>query len=60
MQTAWMDQRTNAWTMHMSVGKKLQISSMLHFKDNNNEEGLANDALHKIRPTLEILKKTLG
>jgi hypothetical protein len=60
MRTAWKDQRTNAWTMHMGIGKYLQISSMLHFNDNENEEGVANDALHKIRPILEIIKKTLG
>jgi hypothetical protein len=44
----------------MSLGRFSQISSMLHFNNNNDEEGLANDSLHKIRPLLQILKKTLG
>jgi len=33
---------------------------MLHFNDNNDEEGLAKDSLHKVRPLLNIIKKTLG
>ncbi len=32
---------------------------MLHFNDNSDEDGINNDSLHKIRPLLEVLKKTL-
>jgi hypothetical protein len=44
----------------MGVGRFTQINSMLHFNNNNDDEGIAGDSLHKIRPLLQILKKTLG
>jgi hypothetical protein len=44
----------------MTHGRYLQITSVLHFNDNNDEEGLARDSLHKIRPLLNTIKKTLG
>ncbi len=33
---------------------------MLHFNDNEDEEGRKSDLLHKIRPLLNIIKMTLG
>jgi hypothetical protein len=44
----------------MVVGHFTQINSMLHFNNNDNEEGIAKDSLQKIRPLLQIIKKTLG
>jgi hypothetical protein len=44
----------------MGKGSYLQISSMLHFNDNEDEAGAACDSLRKIRPLLNIVKKTLG
>ena len=60
VRTAWKNQQVNAWTCHMGVGRFSQINSMLHFNNNDNTEGSARDSLHKIRPLLEILKKTYG
>jgi hypothetical protein len=59
VRTAWKNQQLNTWTTHMSVGHFTQLNSMLHFNDNNNIEGIPKDSLHKVRPLLEILKKTL-
>jgi hypothetical protein len=36
------------------------IAALLHFNDNDYEEGMQNDSLHKIHPLLNILKITLG
>jgi hypothetical protein len=33
---------------------------VLHFNNNDDDKGIAGDSLHKIRPLLQILKKTLG
>ncbi len=44
----------------MTKSRFLQIGSLLHFNDNEDEEGRQNDSLHKIRPLLNILKITLG
>jgi len=56
----WDSPYHNAWTKFMSRGRYVQLTSVLHFNDNNDEEGRARDSLHKIRPLLNILKKTLG
>jgi hypothetical protein len=44
----------------MTKGRFMQITSMLHFNNNNDVDGMANDSLHKVRPLLEIIKCTLG
>jgi hypothetical protein len=44
----------------MSKGRYLQITPVLHFSDNNDEKKMQTDGLHKIRPLLTIVKKTLG
>ena len=44
----------------MTKSRFLQIGLMLHFNDNEDEEGREKDSLHKIRPLLNILKLTLG
>jgi hypothetical protein len=59
MRDAWKDPQRNKWTVHMSQARFIQIRCMLHFNDNTNEESL-KDSLHKIRPLLNIVKKTLG
>jgi hypothetical protein len=56
----WNSPMLSAWTKFMSFGRYLQITSVLHFNDNNDEEGIARDSLHKIWPLLNIVKKTLG
>ena len=38
----------------------LQITSVLHFNDNGEVSKMTRDSLHKIRPLLNILKRTLG
>jgi len=58
--TAWKNQQVNTWTAYMTLGRFTQINSMLHFNNNVDQDGLAKDSLHKIRPLLKILKKTLG
>jgi hypothetical protein len=60
LRSAWKDQEFNFWTKHMSRDRFQQISSTLHFNDNNDLLGSSMDSLHKIRPLLEILKRTLG
>jgi hypothetical protein len=44
----------------MTKSRFLQIDLMLHFNDNEDEEGREKGSLHKIRPQLNILKVTLG
>ncbi len=44
----------------MSRGRFQQISSVLHFNKNEDDIGMQNNGLHKICPTLNIIKKTLG
>ncbi len=56
----WNSPMLSVWTKFMSHGHYLQITSVLHFNDYNDEEGIAQDSLHKIRPLLNIVKKTLG
>jgi hypothetical protein len=58
--TGWKNQSINTWTSYMGVGQFTQINSMLHFNNNNDDEGISGNSLHKIRPLLQILKKTLG
>jgi hypothetical protein len=57
---AWDSPYNSAWTKFMTKSRFLQISSLLHFNDNEDEEGRQKDSLHKIRPLLNILKITLG
>jgi Transposase IS4 len=60
VRSSWDNQTVNPWTAYMGKGRYLQITSMLHFNDNSDADGLSRDSLHKIRPLLEILKKSLG
>jgi hypothetical protein len=57
---AWNSPYNNAWTKFMTKSRFLQISSLLHFNDNEDDEGRQKDSLHKIRPLLNIVKITLG
>jgi hypothetical protein len=56
----WDSPYHNAWTKFMSRGRYQQITCVLHFNDNDDEVGKARDSLHKIRPLLNIVKKSLG
>jgi hypothetical protein len=47
------------WTLKMTKGCFMQISSMSHFNNNYDIERMANDLLHKVWALLEILKCTL-
>ncbi len=38
MHEAWDSPYQNAWTKFMSMGRYLQITSVLHFNDSNNEK----------------------
>jgi len=44
----------------MSLGRYLQVRSVLPFNDNCDEEGWARDSLHKIRPLLNGKYATFG
>lgn len=46
--TAWKDQQINSWTSCMGAGWFTRNNSILHFNNNNDEEGVAKDSLHKI------------
>jgi hypothetical protein len=48
------------WTLKMTKGRFMQISFMLHFNNNDDIDRMGNDSLHKVRPLLEIIKRTLG
>ncbi len=60
LRDAWDSPYNNAWLKYMSKGRFLQISSVLHFNNNDDEEAKRCDSLHKVRPLLNIVKKTLG
>jgi hypothetical protein len=60
MRDAWKDPTRNTLTTFMSMARYLQIVSMLHFNNNGDEDGMATDSLHKVRPLLNIVKKTCG
>ena len=57
---AWESPYNYAWTKFMTRSRFLQIGSLLHFNDTDDERGRESDSLHKIRPLLNILKITLG
>jgi len=44
----------------MSKHHFFHITATLHFDNNEDTDGVQNDSLHKVRPLLEIVKKTLG
>ena len=56
----WETPYQSSWTKFMGKGRFLQICTALHFNDNEDEDGLKSDSLHKIRPLYNIVKKTLG
>jgi len=56
----WDSPYKKSCTKFMSKGCFKQISSMLHFRDNENIDGMNRDSLHKIQPLLTILKPTLS
>jgi hypothetical protein len=56
----WETPYQSSWTKFMGKGRFLQICTALHFNDNEDEDGLKSDSLHKIRPLYSIVKKTLG
>jgi hypothetical protein len=60
MRDSWDDPVRNPWTCHMSKGRFQQLCVMLHFNNNEDTDRIQNDSLHKIRPLLNILKKTIG
>jgi hypothetical protein len=60
VRSCWDNQSINPWTAHMSKSQYPQITSMLHFNNNSDINGLATDSLHKVRPLLEILKHSIG
>jgi hypothetical protein len=57
---AWSTPFHCQWTKFMAMSRYLQITSVLHFNDNSDIDGAAKDSLHKIRPLLNIIKRTLG
>jgi hypothetical protein len=60
MREAWDSPYQNAWTKFISKGHYLQITLVLHFTDDNEVGKMEKDSLHKIRPLLAIMKKTIG
>jgi hypothetical protein len=48
------------WTLKMTKGRFMQISSMLHFNNNDDADRMGSDSLHKVHPLLKIIKRTLG
>ncbi len=60
LRSTWKDQDFNYWTKNMSMIRFQRISCTLHFNDNTDLVGLSMDSLHKVRPLLEILKRSLG
>jgi len=60
LRDSWDSPYQNAWTKFLSKGRYLQITSVLHFNDNGEASKMTRDSLHKIRPLLNIVKRTLG
>jgi len=57
---AWNSPSLYPWTANMAKWHLLQITSMLHFNNNSDHDGIWRDSLHKVRPLLEIIKKALA
>jgi hypothetical protein len=58
--SSWKIPELHPWTTAMCKNHFLQITATLHFNNNEDTDGLQNNSLHKVRPLLEIVKKTLG
>jgi len=56
---AWDEPDIHPYTMHMKKSRFVQIRSLLHMVNNDNPNA-GNDSLYKVRPLLNVLKKTLG
>jgi hypothetical protein len=59
MRDYWESPYLSPLTKFMSRGRFIQISSVLHFNDNEDVAGMENDGLHKVCPFVNIIKSTL-
>jgi len=55
----WANESTYPWTSTMSLTRFYQIRSVLHF-NNDEEEQLKRDPLHKVRPVYASVQKIIG
>ena len=56
----WQDKRWHPYTDVMPLRRFQAIRGMLHMSEKGFPEESSNDALYKVRPLLNALKKTLG
>ena len=56
----WQDKRWHPYTDRMPLRRFQAIRGMLHMTEKGFPEESSNDALYKVRPLLNVLKKTLG
>ena len=56
---AWDEPELHPYTKNMKKTRFIQIRSILHMVNNENPNS-RNDSLYKVRPLLNVLKKTLG
>ena len=56
----WQDKRWHPYTDRMPLRRFQAIRGMLHITEKGFPEESSNDALYKVRPLLNVLKKTLG
>jgi len=56
----WQDKNWHPYTERMPLRRFQAIRGMLHMSENGLPENSSNDALYKVRPLLNVLKKTLG
>lgn len=56
----WQEKMWHPYTDRMTLRRFQAIRSMLHLSENGFAEESSNDALYKVRPLLNVLKKTLG
>jgi hypothetical protein len=54
--SAWNNPSLHPWTNSMTRWRMLQITSMLHFNNNEDHDGMQQDSLHKMWPLPEIIK----
>jgi hypothetical protein len=56
----WQDKKWHPYTDRMPLRRFQAIRGMLHMTEKGFPEESSNDALYKVRPLLNVLKKTLG
>ncbi len=57
---SWNSPHLSPWMKFMTRGRFIQISSVIHFNNNDDADGMQSDSLHKVGPVLNQMKPNLG